>query len=270
MSTMIAPPSLQGYRVALTSDADDTLTPAAQLREREAEVLFYPVAHMQPPYTYEELDVALQRCRQGEIDWLLLTTPCAVEAVAERMAHLRLTPSDLSRTKLAPYGAKTRLTIIDQLPGWEFALPFFSTHEELIPAMQLQPGNRVLLPLGSHSRTDWANLLAVAQADVIAVPAYRLLLGRGGDALPGLLWGGLVDAVVFLTENSVRHFSLRLQSEGGTLAMLDHVTVACLDPQTAAAAQAFGLQVQVLPAEYSPTALVNALTRYVNRQGLGV
>ena len=80
-------------------------------------------------------------------------------------------------------------------------------------------------------------------------------------ALPGLLWAGVVDAVVFTSEANVRYFARRLAAEGGSLAMLDHVCVACLEPPTAQAAQALGLRVQVVPAEHSPHALALALAR---------
>jgi uroporphyrinogen-III synthase len=253
---------LQGYRIALTTASDDPRSPAAHLRELEGEIFFYPVAQVLPPDNYHELDMALQRCRQGEIDWLLLATPRTVEAVAERMAHLGLSPGDFASVKLASYGAKTRLTLADLYPAWESTLPHFNTHQQVVEAMQLSPGNTVLLPVALHSRTDWESLIQATQAEVITPPAYRLLLGRGGDDLPALLWGGLIDAVAFMTENNVRHFVTRLKAEGGTLAMLDDVPVACLDPQTAAAAQAYGLHVRVVPADYTFAALADALAHF--------
>lgn len=259
-------PTLQGCRIALTIDADSPLPLAEQLTALEADVLHYPVAQVLPPDDYDELDNALRRCRQGEIDWLLLTTPRAVQAVEERMTYLAFSPAELSKVKLAAYGANTRLMLETLFPRWEINLPHFDTHHELLDAMQLGPGQTVVLPLPMRSRTDWPRLVQATQADLIAVESYRLLLGRGGDDLPSLLWGGLVDAVVFLTENSVRHFATRLNIEGGTLAMLDHVVVACLDPQTAAAAQSFGLQTQVMPTTYTLDALAMALAQYFNTQ----
>jgi uroporphyrinogen-III synthase len=44
--------------------------------------------------------------------------------------------------------------------------------------------------------------------------------------------------------------------------MLGDVVVTCLDPQTAAAAQAYGLEVQVVPPEYTPAALADSLASY--------
>jgi uroporphyrinogen-III synthase len=260
------PPTLQGCRIALTVAADDPLSPADHLRRLEADLLYYPVAQMLPPDSYDELDAILRRCRQGEIDWLLLTAPRAVVAVEERMTQLAFGPAEMSQVKLALYGAMTRWTLAELFPTWESALPHADTHQQLVDAMQLGPHQTVALPLAMRNRTDWPALLYAKQADVLVAPAYRLLLGRGGDDLPSLLWGGIVDAVVFLTENNVRHFVTRLNMEGGTPAMLDHVVVAALDPQTAAAAHAFGLHVQVLPTSYTPAALALALAQFFSAQ----
>jgi uroporphyrinogen-III synthase len=48
--------------------------------------------------------------------------------------------------------------------------------------------------------------------------------------------------------------------------MLADVAVACLDPQTAAAAQAFGFNVQVLPSHSTSAALAEALAHYLSTE----
>lgn len=252
-------PTLQGCRIALTLAADEPISPAPQLADLEAEVFHYPVAQVLPPDSYDELDAALRRCHRGEIDWLFLTTPCAVEAVAERLRALQIKPSTVTDLKVAFFGAKTRLTASALLPTWHSKLPDHAHHEQLVESTQLTPEDSVVIPLALHTRADWASLVRATGAEAIAVPAYRLLLGRGGDDLPGLLWGGLVDAIVFFTENSVRHFVIRLKVEGGSLDMLRDVVVAALDAPTAAAARAYELPVQVLPAQPTLAALTDSL-----------
>lgn len=255
-------PSLQGYRIALTIAADAPISPAGELRAREAALFYYPVSQTLPPNGYDELDSALRRCRQGEVQWLLLTTPCAVEAVNQRLAELQIDPSALSSVKIALYGGTTRLTVQSLAPSWSSAIADQSTHRHFVAAMNLSAGDTVVVPLALHSRADWQPLLESAGAETVAVPAYRLILGRGGDDLPGLLWGGLIDAIVFLTENNVRHFAIRLKAEGGSLDMLGDVVVACLDAQTAAAARAYDLNVKVVPEQPAYATLAAALAHY--------
>jgi uroporphyrinogen III methyltransferase / synthase len=255
-------PSLQGIRVALTVAAEDQFALAGELESREANLIYYPVSQTLPPDSFDDLDQALQRCQQGEIHWLLFTTPCAVEAVAARLAQLEVAPVEFAQVRIGAYGAKTHLTLAELFPTWQNALPHVNSHAEMIEAMRLNEGERVLLPVAQRSRADWRNLIDATGAEAIPAPAYRLLLGRSGEDLPGLLWGGLVDAIVFLTENSVRHFVVRLKAEGGSLDMLGDVVVACLDPQTASAARAYHLSVQVVAESYTPSDLAETLAQY--------
>jgi uroporphyrinogen-III synthase len=256
-STLSPSESLQGCRVALTIAPDDPASPASELGAREAVILHYPVAQWVPPDSYDALDEALTRGRAGAAKWLLLTTPFTVEAVAQRMAELGSSTAGIREARLALFGAKTVLTAAKLMPDWHAAVTHSGTHAEMIAAMQLTTGDTVLLPIAQRSRSDWKDQLAATGAEVDAPSAYRLLLGRGGDDLPGLLWGGLVDAVIFLTENSARHFSIRLKAEGGTLDMLRDVIIACLDGPSAATARAYGLTVHVI----SPSGDYDALAR---------
>src|SRR5437868_4271070 len=103
-----AKPSLQGCRIALPVDSNDPFAPVAELADLEAALLFYPVAQILPPDSYDELDQLLRHFHDGKIEWLLLATPCAVAAVAQRLKHLDIDPSSFSQGKVALYGALTR------------------------------------------------------------------------------------------------------------------------------------------------------------------
>jgi uroporphyrinogen-III synthase len=60
----------------------------------------------------------------------------------------------------------------------------------------------------------------------------------------------------------VRYFVKRLDYEGGTLAMLDDLTVACIGPLTAAAAKEYGLHVDILPQKHTIAGLVESVADY--------
>jgi uroporphyrinogen-III synthase len=259
MSTGKVPPSLQGCRIALTVAADDPISPAAELLDREAALFYYPVAQTLPPDDISALDNSLRECAAGTVRWLLLPTPRAVEATAEALARLNLGAADLQQVSIALYGAKTQLGFAHHFPTLRPARVAADSHPHMVELLDLSPGDRVVVPVAQRTRVDWPTLLAASGVEVLAPAAYRLLLGQGGDDLPGLLWGGLIDAVVFFTENSVRHFMIRLKAEGGTGDMLRHVVVAALDAPTAQAAQAYGFTHVVLPTEPTFAALAEAL-----------
>jgi uroporphyrinogen-III synthase len=259
MSTGKVPLSLQDYRIALTLAADDPISPAAELLDREAALYYYPVSQTLPSDHMDALEDSLRQCAAGTMRWLLLPTPCAVVACWETLVRLNLAAEALQRAKIALYGAKTQLAFAHHFPTLHPARVAADSHLHMVEMLDITPGDRVVVPVAQRTRVDWPTLLASSGAEVLAPPAYRLLLGRGGDDLPGLLWGGLVDAVVFFTENSVRHFMIRLKAEGGTGDMLHHVVVAALDAPTAQAAQAYGIPHVVLPTESNFAALAEAL-----------
>lgn len=250
--------SLAGKRVALARGAEEAHTPAEALHALGAELVFYPVLERLPPADLSALDQALDQALAGHYTWLLLPSASAVLALAERLDLRQIAPARLTQAlRLALFGTTTHLAA--QAALGVAPLPDAASHVELARWMQPQPDERVLLLQAAGARSDWAHLLA--PAPVVSVAAYRAQMGQGGDALPALLWAGVVDAVVFTSEANVRYFARRLAAEGGSLAMLDHVCVACLEPPTAQAAQALGLRVQVVPAEHSPHALALALAR---------
>jgi len=256
-------PTLANRRVALAGAADDAFTPAPPLLALDAEVTFYPCADSVPPADTTDFDQALRQATSGAYDWLVFPTSGAVRAVAARLGHLGLKATDLRNIKIAAFGTMTRLVIHELLSALVIATPDTASHAELATAMQLTPGARLLVIQPARARTDWTRLFKDHQATVTSVAGYRLMLGQGGDPLPAMLWAGEVDAIAFVSENNVRHFIKRLQSDGGSLSMLDHVTVACIDPQTAASARALNLHVQVVPTDHTPAGLAHALAQYL-------
>lgn len=255
--------TLEGRKIALTSSADDPFTPAPHLAALGAELIFYPSAEPVPVEETADLDQALHRAAQGGYDWLILPTRGAVSAVADRLSQLGLKPQDLQPVKLAAYGAMTHQSLDHLLPGVKSEIGETANHAELVKALRLAPGARVLILQPARARTDWVQLFEGFQAQVTSLPAYRLKLATGGDPLPSLLWSGAVDAIVFTSEDNVRHFAQRLTFEGGTLAMLDHVFVACIDPQTATAARNLGLHVQVVPSTHRPDTVAEELANFL-------
>ncbi len=244
---------LRGMRIALTIAPEEAAATVDDLRAAGATLIFYPVAQPLPPDNYDDLDAALTGAQRDAVTWLLLTSPHAVEAVATRLHQRGIDVAELSRVSLALFGAQTALVASTLLAGWHATQAQAETHAALVESMRLAPRDTVLIPLAQRSRADWPDLIAATGAAVEIVDAYRLLLGRGGDDLPGLLWEGLVDAVVFFTETSVRHFATRLKADGGTLDMIRDVRVICFDHATAAAARAFGLAPHhILPADSLP------------------
>lgn len=254
--------ALAGQRVALARSAEEFNSPAPRLRELGAEVVYYPCLEILPPDNLAELDRSLHDCCAGNFDWLLFTTASSVIAVAERIQANQIEPRKFKSVRIAAYGSNAHAAVRDLL-HFEELVPETHSHQEMVSAMRLTPGMRVLLPLPAGARVDWVSLLSAYKAQVVPVVAYRAVMGQGGHELPAMLWSGDVDAIAFTSENNVRYFAQRLKYEGGSLAMLDGVAVACIDPQTAAAARGLGLRVAIVPQTHTAAALAEAIADHL-------
>ncbi|NJN83146.1 MAG: uroporphyrinogen-III synthase [Caldilineaceae bacterium] len=255
--------NLQGLRVAITRSAEQADLQTRLLREFGAEVVYYPCLDIMPPKNLEALDAGLLDAAAGKYDWLLLTTANTVFMISERMAALGISPAQLAGLRVATFGANTHRALNDKLSPLLDQTPETYAPEDLVAAIDPKAGERFLLPQSSRARPVLANLLLRAGAEVTAVVAYRDVLGKGGDAVPVMLWEGNIDAITFTSEANVHYFAKRLQYEGGSLAMLDHVCVACMGPITEQTARGYGLHVDIVPSLHTAEGLISALAEYL-------
>jgi uroporphyrinogen-III synthase len=137
----------------------------------------------------------------------LLPTASAVIVLAEAMNQLNISPRQIQKVRIAAYGANTRAAVQELLHLNVNHTPEAGSHLELVRAMRITPGARVLLPLAAGLRADWLNLLQGMGAQVTAVTAYRAIMCKDGDEVPAILWSGHIDAIAFNSETNVRYFA---------------------------------------------------------------
>ncbi|HEC21720.1 MAG TPA: uroporphyrinogen-III synthase [Chloroflexi bacterium] len=253
------PRPLAGKRVVNTRAPHQAADLDALLRRRGAEPLSYPCIDMAPPEDAAPLDEALRAAAEGRFDWLVLTSRNAVLALARRLETLGLAPSALGKQQVAAVGPATA-EAARRLLGVQVALtPAEYVAESLADALCPAPGMRVFLPQSEIARPVLKEALTAAGAEVTGVTAYRTVMGRGGVNVPAMLSAGQVDAVAFTSPSTVHNFLRRLVGEGGDVADLAGVCVACIGPVTARAAHERGLEVQVVPEEHTLAGLIAGL-----------
>lgn len=259
-----APSPLLGKRIVVTRAAGQADELDDLLRSRGAEPLAYPCIAIAPPEDPEPFDAAVRDLAAGRFDWLVLTSRNAVTALAERWKTL--TPLPLQSgvrqpVALAAVGSATARAAARELGLTADLVPDEFVAEALAAALttRLRPGTRVLLCQADIARPTLADALRAAGAVLTSVIAYRTVIGSGGVDLPALLAARQVDALTFTSASTVRNLPSRLQADGGRLADLADVPIACLGPITATAVQRLGLTVHILPAEHTIPALVAAL-----------
>jgi uroporphyrinogen-III synthase len=255
--------SLTGVRVVVTHDKEQAKDQTELFGAQGAEIVYYPSIEILPYDQDGELDAALREAAGGKYDWLVLNDADTAMVVGERMRAADIDPVQIPRRlKVATIGCMTEI-YTKEFMGLDSAFaPEVYTPEYVAEAMKLKPGERVLLPQSAVTRMTLARCLRNTGAEVTAINAYRTVIGKGGDPIPVLLWEGKIDCVVFTFPTAVHYFVKRLDYEGGTVAMLDNVTVACIGPLTAAAAKEFGLHVDIVPQQHTIAGLVDAVAEY--------
>ncbi|WP_395093965.1 uroporphyrinogen-III synthase [Armatimonas sp.] len=245
---------MTGKRIVNTRATHQNSRFTSLLRSQGAEVIEYPCIAIVPPEDDRPLREALANL--AYFDWLLLTSANTVLALAESPP---LPPARRGNAAIGPATARAAQAYL----GLEAVLlPETFTAEALGEALQIQPGERVLIPASAIARTTLADVLRAQGAEVTVVEAYRTVPGTGGANVPVLLAQKQVDAVTFTSASTVENFMDRLSAEGGNRTDLASVCVACIGPQTAAMAEAHGLQVDVISTTHTLDGLIEALAEY--------
>ena len=254
---------LAGVRVVITHDTVQAEEQVRLFAALGAETLLYPAIDLAPYDNTDELDHALRAAGEGIYDWLILNDADTILVVSDRIKALGLDPSRFPRRlKVATIGCMTEQWTNELLGIRSDFAPEVYTPELVAEQLNLRPGMRVLLPQSATTRATLAKCLKGTGADVDAINAYRTLIGKGGDAVPNMLWEGKVDAITFTFPTAVRYFVKRIKAEGGSVAMLDNVAVACIGPLTREAANDYGLHVDIVPSPHTISAMVDAIARH--------
>jgi uroporphyrinogen-III synthase len=253
---------LASKRVVVTRAEHQAAEVADLLRQAGAVPLLYPCLAIMPPDDTEPLDTALKSAASGKYDRLLLTSANTVHILAQRVAALNITLSDLPAAAVGPKTAATAQVLL----GVSVTL-VASKHVAESLAEELAPtsGERLLLPQSAIARSVLADRLRAAGSVVTVIDAYRTCLGQGGDPVPALLADQAIEAITFTSSSTVTNFLERLQKEGGDRRHLAGVCLAAIGPITAATMTEADLPVDVMPDDYTFDGLVSALETHFAR-----
>lgn len=254
--------TLHGKRIVNTRAAHQATAFDDLIKQRGAVPLSYPCITIQTPEDISQLDAVLHQLRQGDFDWLVLTSANTIHIIAQRLHDLHLSLS--STFKVAAIGpstareAQARLDLnVDLMPNEYIA-------EALAEALCPSPGMRVCLPESAIARPTLAQKLRAWGADVTVISAYETTRGDGGVDLPNLLAEGDVDVITFTSSSTVHFFVDRLHDEDGDIAMLEQVCLACIGPKTTITARELGLDVAVSASPHTLDGILDGLEDYFN------
>ncbi|HEX7086342.1 MAG TPA: uroporphyrinogen-III synthase [Vicinamibacterales bacterium] len=243
------------------ADAGDELTSA--LERHGFDVWRVPAIVIEPAPDSGALDATLA---DAGIDWIVFTSPRAVEIVCARRSWIDQWPRIRQRARVAAVGPGTaaRLRAHDVpvaavAEGAGDSLPdALRAHGSSIEGLQ------VLWPRGNRARTGWRDALERLGAHVVSPVAYLTRLAPVAAVAPlvDAVRAGRVAAVTFLSPSSAEGVA-RACADGTLRELAGAAVVAAIGGTTATRLAELGAPPEVVAPEPTPDALAAALAAFV-------
>jgi uroporphyrinogen III methyltransferase/synthase len=136
--------------------------------------------------------------------------------------------------------------------------------ESLIEALGKKgiKGKRFILPRALKAREVIPTDIKRLGGKIDVVPTYRTVKpAKEAGWIKDLLLGGGVDCITFTSSSTVTNFvSMFKKSELPEL--LKSARIACIGPVTAETAKGYGINVDIMPKNYTIAALTEAMAKY--------
>ncbi|HTC74752.1 MAG TPA: uroporphyrinogen-III synthase [Edaphobacter sp.] len=246
---------LTNKRILITRTRHQASDLAAQLEALGATTILIPTIEIAPPTSFAALDAALT-CL-GTYDWLVFTSPNAVEAFHRRAQFLHLTQLPKHIAAIGP----TTLNAANAIGLTVDLVPPQYIGESLAAALLPEaPGKSFLLVRASEARDILPDTLTASGATVTIAEAYRNKLPP--ESIPALqaLFASpehYPDAITFTSASTARN--LRALLEAANLPLPPTIPLASIGPITSQTLRDLGHPPTIEAAEPTIPALVEAL-----------
>jgi uroporphyrinogen-III synthase len=258
---------LTGCRVLVSRAKKQAGTLSSSLRNLGCDVIEIPFIEIRKPRSYKPLDRALRSL--GDYDWLILTSVNGVEAMAARMAKLRLSVANWNQLKIAAIGPATKKAIEAQ--GLTVHVtPKEYVAESVVRALQQRVSRkRVLLVRAKVARDVIPRELRKAGAAVDVIEAYETVAPKASlNRLRAVLASPTrrPHAITFTSSSTAKNFVALLGLRGaraalGKAAPRNGIQSASIGPVTSSTLREFGLPVDIEAKEYTMPGLVAAIVK---------
>ncbi len=253
---------LFGKTVVVTRKGDQAEAMIDRLQELGAEPFFFPVIETIAPDDWSPLDNALNNLSQYQ--GLIFTSVNGVRFFVERLKAVDQDIRELKGLRVFTIGPKTADAVRD-LGIRVDVVPENFVAESLIESIGKEniEGKRFLLPRATVARETLPEQLQKMGAIVDVAPAYKTILpDTPVETLAKRLEAGSIDVITFTSSSTVKNF-LALTGEK-LLPAIKKAKIACIGPVTAKTAQDAGLNVEIVPEQYTVPALLDAIEIYFN------
>lgn len=255
---------LFGKRILVNRSRRQASVLSRVLMERGAQPVQMPVIEIQALSDTNELDEAILNVSRYQ--WIGFTSVNGAETFFSRLRALKLDARWLKGTKIGAIGPATARAL-EKNGLYVDYLPETYTSEGFIAGLRSQDlvGCRFLLPRADIAPKDLVDGIARLGAEVHEVTAYRTVpenevSSRGKQ----MLLAGNIDIVTFTSSSTVSNLVKMLGEEWKAV---NGAKVACIGPQTAAAAERAGLRVDITASNHTIPGLVEAMEEYFKTVG---
>ncbi len=256
---------LFGRTIVITRAREQASGFKAQLEELGARCIEFPTIAVSPPPSWELLDSALKKISQ--YDWVVFTSVNGVRFFMERLLAVGMDVRALGGSRLGAIGPKTA-EALEKLMLRPDLVPSEYRAEAIINAFEGKElkGVRFLMPRAMAARDILPEKLREWGAEVDVVPAYQTTLpAQNAPEVAQIFKNSDADCLTFTSSSTVTNF-FRLLDPQEITPYLKSVAIACIGPITADTAKSFGLEISIMPSDYTVEGLVESIVSYFARK----
>jgi uroporphyrinogen III methyltransferase/synthase len=254
---------LAGKTIVVTRAGNQSESFFQLLQDAGAEAFPFPVIQTVAPESWAPLDEALSRLR--DYDGLIFTSTNGVKFFLQRLRETRTDIRELHGVRIYTIGPKTE-DALAELGIQVDVVPQDYVAESLIESLRQENihGKHFLLPRAKVARETLPEEIRTMGAKIDVVPTYQTILpDNDKDDLVHRLQAGTIDTITFTSSSTVTHFMQLLGAENHPL--LKEVHIACIGPVTADTAKKNGLNVDIIPQEYTVDGLATAIREFYTK-----
>jgi len=257
---------LFGKTVVVTRAREQASDFRVLLESKGAQCFEFPTIEVVPPTSWGPLDKAIEKLAQ--YDWVLFTSVNGVRFFFQRLEEQGEDVRALHGIRIGAIGPKTAASLAERGLRLDLVPPEYRA-EAVIEAMggEEVEGKRFLLPRAAKAREILPEKLEEMGGQVDVVPVYETIRPtERSEEVQSLLEKGEISCVTFTSSSTVENFAAMFPGED-LPALVVKAAIACIGPITAETARDHGLEVDIMPAEYTVEALATKIVEYFNPTG---
>lgn len=235
------------------------------LADQGAEPIECPTLEIRHPESWGPVDEAI--CELSTYDWVIFTSVNGVQSFMGRLWFHQKDARSLASARVCCIGPRTK----EEANRWGLVadlVPKEFQAEGILEALGGlgMKGQRILIPRAKVAREILPEQLAKMGASVRVVHGYQAVPSEAErEPIFDRFRNQDIQYLTFTSSSTVRNFCQLFANRQEMVKLTQHATVACIGPITAQTVQDEGLSVDIVAAENTVPALVDAIVVHANQ-----